>query len=86
MISVRNIGAPDDIAAFRGRKTGKCRKKHSIPIITSENEKSLRFHEKHGFAKRGELVGVDINSADRSAYIIIVLNYKRKNIDMISST
>lgn len=58
MTVVRETGAPGDIVAFRGRKTGKCRKKHSIPIITSENEKSLRFHEKHGFAKRGELVGV----------------------------
>ena len=39
-------------------KREKCRKKHSIPIITSENEKSLRFHEKHGFVKRGEFVDV----------------------------
>ena len=32
--------------------------KHIISIITAENEKSLRFHEKHGFVKRGELVDV----------------------------
>ena len=32
--------------------------KHIISIITAENEKSLRFHEKHGFVKRGELVNV----------------------------
>mgnify|MGYP004526949329 CR=1 FL=1 len=32
--------------------------KQIISIITSENEKSLRFHEKHGFVKRGELVDV----------------------------
>ena len=32
--------------------------KHIISIITGENEKSLRFHEKHGFVQRGELVDV----------------------------
>ena len=32
--------------------------KQIISIITSENEKSLCFHEKHGFVKRGELVDV----------------------------
>ena len=82
MTVIRKTGAPDDIALSAVEKTGKCRKKHSIPIITSENEKSLRFHEKHGFVKRGELVGVDMNSPDRPAYIIIRRRCKNRAVNL----